>query len=203
LTVSDISALDTDKRETILLSELHGVVGVLDGLESHQLASVSRGLVDMSPVYGAGDDFIVGLKQDGSVPEIVEQGVDGRLDVQRVEPEGEDASLALTLCIKIVNFNLLFLCQGIETRVRVEEMSDEGKVEFGVSSNQGLGREELATSDLVGVLQNLLCTFVKVVGVQRGTRADVGHKLIQKNGVILGIRNIFAKVAHATKLSAF
>ena len=54
LAICDICALDTNKREPIVLSKLNGVVGVLHRLESHHLATRGWGLVHVSPVDAPG-----------------------------------------------------------------------------------------------------------------------------------------------------
>ena len=84
-----------------LLAELDGVVGVLDGLEAHELAAAGGGLVDVAEVDAARHDFVVRLQEDGAVAEVVEEGVHGGLDVEGVEPEGEDAGLALAFGVEV------------------------------------------------------------------------------------------------------
>ena len=67
----------------------------------------------MSPVDAAGDDFVVGLEEDRPVAQVVEEGIDGWLDVQGVEPECEDPGLSLAFCVEVFDFELLFFCNRI------------------------------------------------------------------------------------------
>lgn len=67
----------------------------------------------MAPVHGALDDLVVGLEEDGAVAEVVEEGVHGGLDVEAVEPEGEDAGFALALGVEVLDFELLLLGDGL------------------------------------------------------------------------------------------
>ena len=88
----------------------------------------------MAPIYAAGNHFVVGLEEDASIAEIVEKGVNGWLDIQRVEPKGENTSFTLAFRIEIFDLKFLFFGNRVEARVSVEKISNEGEVEFGVSS---------------------------------------------------------------------
>lgn len=136
LTISNIGTLDTNKREAVLLADFDGVVCVFHGLEAHELVSVGGTLVAVAPLYRARNDLVVCLKKNGTVAEVIEEGNNGRLDVQTVEPESKDASLALTLSVKVFNISLLFFSDRVETGVGVEQVGDESKVELGVSSDE-------------------------------------------------------------------
>lgn len=120
----------------------------------------------MTPVDSAGDDFIVGLQEDGAVAEVVEEGVDGWLDVERVEPEGEDAGFAFAFSVEVFDLLFFFFGDGIETGVGVEEVGDEGEVEFGVTGYEGGGREEFAAFEFVGVLENLFSALKEIAGLE-------------------------------------
>ena len=91
----------------------------------------------MAPVDTAGYDFIVGLEEYGAVLEIVEQGVHGWLDIQGVEPKGEDAGFAFAFGVEVFDLLFFFFRDGVEAWVIVEEIGDEGEVEFGVASDEG------------------------------------------------------------------
>ena len=82
----------------------------------------------MSPVHAAGDDLVVGLEEDEPVAEVVEEGHHGRLDVEGVQPQGEDAGLALALGVEVIDVGLFFLRDGVQAGVGVEEVGDEGEV---------------------------------------------------------------------------
>ena len=86
LAVCDVCALDADEGEVHLFAELDCIVRVFNGFEAHEFAARGWGFVDVAPIDAAGDDFVVGLEEDAAVAEVVEEGVDGRLDVEGVEP---------------------------------------------------------------------------------------------------------------------
>lgn len=171
--VGDIGALDADEGEAHLLAELDGVICVLDGLEAGDFAAGGGRLVHVAPVDAAGDYFVVGLQEDGAVGEVVEEGVDGRLHVERVEPEGEDAGFTFALGVKVFDLSFFLLGDGVETRVGVEKVGDEGEVEFGVAGDERGGREEFAARELVGVLKDLFGPLVEVASLEGRAGAEV------------------------------
>jgi len=63
-----------------LLAEFNGIIGILNGFETHELAALS-GLIYVTPIYAAWDDFVVGLEENAAIAEIIEERVDSRLDV--------------------------------------------------------------------------------------------------------------------------
>ena len=107
----------------------------------------------MPPVDAAGDDLVVGLKQDGAVLEVLEEGLHDGFDVQRVEPESEDARFALALGVKIFNLGLLFLGDGVQAGVCVEQVGHESEVELWVTRNKRCRGQELAAVKGIGVLE--------------------------------------------------
>lgn len=165
LTIGDVSALDADKGEAVLLAEFDGVVCVFDGLESHEFVAVCGALVRVSPIDGSGNDFVVGLEENGSVAEVVEEGYNGRLNVQGVEPQSENTCFPLTLGVKVFNVSLLFLGDWVKTRMLVEEVGNKGEIELGVTSNERMRAEEFAAAQLVSVVQNLLCSLVEIMSL--------------------------------------
>ena len=98
----------------------------------------------MAPVYAAGEYFVVGLEEDVAVAEIVEEGVYGGLNVQGVEPEGENTGFTLAFCIEVFDLEFLLFGDRVEAGVSVEKISNEGEVEFGVSGYKGSWGKELA-----------------------------------------------------------
>ena len=44
----------------------------------------------------------------------------------------------------------------------IEEVCDEGEIEFGVTGNEGCGGEELSAIETVGILKYLLCALEKI-----------------------------------------
>ncbi len=144
----------------------------------------------MAPIYAAGNHFVVGLKENIAIAEIVEKGVNGRLNVQRVEPKGENTSFTLAFRIKVFDLEFLFFGNGIEARVSVEKISNEGKVEFGVSGYKGRRRKELAAVQSVSILENLFGTLEKVSGLEGAAAAEIWSQLVEENSVIVAFFDV-------------
>ncbi len=103
-----------------------------------------RPLVDAPPVDRALDHLVVRLQEDGAVAEVVEEGLHCRLHVQAVEPQREDAGLALAFGVEVLDLDLLLLGDGVERGVRVEQVGNEGEVELGVAGHERRRAQELA-----------------------------------------------------------
>ena len=144
----------------------------------------------MAPIYATGNHFVVGLKENAAIAEIVEEGVNGRLDVQRVEPEGEDASFTLAFRIEVFDLEFLFFSNRVEAGVSVEKVSNEGEVEFGVSGYKRGRRKELAAVQSVSILKNLFGTLEKVSGLEGATAAKIWSQLVEENSVIVAFFNV-------------
>lgn len=196
LAVGDIGTLDSNKRETVLLADFDGIVCVFDSLETHEFVAAGGTLVDMAPLYRARNDLVIGLEQNGTVTEVVEKGDDSGLDVQTVEPEGENTSLTLTFSIKVFNIGLFFFGNGIKTGVGVEQVGDKGKVELGVTSDEGFGGQEFATVELVGIVEDLFGALHEVAGLKRRTRANVGLELVEEDCIVFAILDVAGKVGN-------
>ena len=212
LAVGDVGALDADEGEAVLLADFHSVIRVLHGFEARHpgfdgqvrlirvLASGRDGVggrfVGVAPVDATGDHFVVGLEQDGAVFEVVEEADDCRLDIERVEPECEDAGFALAFGVEVVDFLLFFLGDGVQAWMVVEEVGDEGEVELGVAGDEGGGCQEFATGwvEAVGVLEDLLGALVEVGGLEGAAGADVGCELIEEDGVVFAIFYVVGEV---------
>lgn len=200
--VGDIRSLDPDEGEAHLFAELDGVVCVLDGLEAHKFRAGRGAFVDVAPIDRAGDNFVVGLEEDGAVGEIVEEGVDCRLDVEGVEPEGEDACFALAFCVEVFDLGFFFVGDGVEAGMSVEEVGDEGEVEFRVAGDEGLGGEEFAAGELVGVLEDLFGALEEVAVLERGAGAEVRGELVEEDGVIVAFFNVGGEIRDSDDLLA-
>jgi hypothetical protein len=122
----------------------------------------SSGSVHVTHVDTAGNDLVVGLQENGAVAEVVEEGDDGRLDVEGVEPKGEDTCFALAFGIEVFDLLLLLLGDGVQTRVGVEQVRNKGKVELRVTGHERGRGKELAALELVGVLQDLFSSLKQV-----------------------------------------
>ena len=127
----------------------------------------------MPPIYAPGHYFVIGLKKNIAIAEIVKEGVDGWLDVQRVEPKSENTSFTLAFRIEVFDLEFLFFGNRVEARVSVEKISNEGKVEFGVSGYKGGRRKELAAVQSVSILEDLFGTLEKVSGLEGAAAAEI------------------------------
>lgn len=132
----------------------------------------------MAPIYAAGNHFVVGLEEDASIAEIVEKGVNGWLDVQRVEPKGENTSFTLAFRIEIFDLKFLFFGNRVEARVSVEKISNEGEVEFGVSSYKRRRRKKFAAVESVSILEDLFGTLEKISGLEGAAAAKIWSQLV-------------------------
>jgi len=74
----------------------------------------------MTPIYTARDDFVVGLEEDRTIFQVVEETRYSGLDIQGVEPKCEYTRLTLAFRIEIFDLCFLFFGYGIETWVVVE-----------------------------------------------------------------------------------
>jgi len=83
--------------------------------------------------------------------------------------------------------------------VGIKQVSDKGQVQLGVTSNKGLGREILATVELLGVLKNHLGARKEVVLTKRGPRADFWGQLVKQDGIVLSVLHIRTKVIYTRK----
>ena len=93
----------------------------------------------MTKIYASGNDFVVGLKEYTAITEIIIEGVDRWLDVERIKPKREYTSFALSFGVEVFNFEFLFFCNRVEARVCVEKVGNESKIEFGVACYKGSG----------------------------------------------------------------
>lgn len=199
LAIGDIGALDADEGEAHLFAKLDGVICIFDGLEAGDFGTGGRGFVHVAPVDGAGDDFIVGLEKDGAVREVVEERVDSRLDVEGIEPKGEDAGFAFAFGVKVFDLGFLLVGDGVEAWVGVEEVGDKGEVEFGVAGNEGGRGEKLATGELVGVLKDFFGALVEIAGLERGAGAEVRGELGEEDGVVVAFFDVGGEICDSDR----
>jgi len=176
--------------ELHLLSELQGVVGVLDLLHVSTHLLVRR-LVDAVPVDNAGLDLVEELDEDESVTEILVEVVDERVDSEGVHP----VAVGLLLAVLLDDLDL----NGLQGGAGVEHVGNEGKVELGVTLGNITGTHELAAVDLLGLVKHLVGTLGVVRdaeggGVDTGT---LGSDLIDQDGVGLGVLDVLSEVVDA------
>ena len=72
----------------------------------------------------------------------------------------------------------------------VEKISNEGEVEFGVSSYKGRGRKELAAVQSVSILQNLFGTLEKVSSLEGTAAAEIWSQLVEENSIIVAFFDV-------------
>lgn len=131
--------------------------------------------------------------------EILEQVVHSRVDVERVEPEGEHTRLTLALSVKVLDLGRrLVLLKRRKTRPCVEQVGNECKVELGVAVDHTVRRQEAAAPNAVGVLQHLLGTLVQVLRLEGPLGALVGLELVEQDGVVLAVRDVASEVLDPT-----
>ena len=87
----------------------------------------------------------------------------------------------------------------LQTWPGIEQVGNESQVELWVSSNQGLCGQILAAANLVRILQNFLCSLVNVTRLQGRAGALIRFELIQEDGIILAIRNVFREIVYSAK----
>lgn len=200
VTVADIRASDTDERELELLANVDGVVCVFELLE------LGEGLllVDLLPVDRAGRDLVEDAEEDETVLEVVEEVGDEGLNAEGVDPEGKGAGLTGTLRGKepLLERRELLLGEGLKTGVLVEEVGNEGEVELGVTLDDIAGSDELAALKLGGVLEDGLSALGGVVDGEGSTRALVGGKLVEEDGVVLRVLDVTREVGDAAGVTS-
>lgn len=144
----------------------------------------------MAPVYAAGDYFVVGLEEDAAVAEIVEEGVYSWLDVQGVEPKGENTSFTLAFRVEVFDLEFLLFGNRVEAGMSIEKISNEGEVELGVSGYKGSRRKEFAAVQVVSILQNLFGTLEKVSSLEGAAAAKIWRQLVEENSVIVAFFDV-------------
>ena len=150
----------------------------------------------MAPVDASLDDLVVGLEEDGPVAEVVEEGVDGGLNVEAVEPEGEDAGFTLAFGVEVFDLGFFFFGDGIEAGVRIEEVGDKGEVKFRVAGYEGGRGEEFAAGELVGVGEDLFRALEEIGGLERGAGACFWGELREEDGIVFGVFNVGGEVGY-------
>jgi len=188
--IEDILSVNSDQGELHLLSELEGVVAVLDLLHvaSHLLV---RGLVDTVPVDDAGLDLVEELDEDKTVTEILVEVVNEGVDTKGVHP----VAVSLLLAGLLDNLDL----DRLEGGAGVEHVGDEGKVELGVTLGNVSGADELAALNLVGLLQHSIGAL-NLIGDSKGRVVNSGlgrSALLDQNGVGLRVLDVLGEIVDA------
>lgn len=86
----------------------------------------------------------------------------------------------------------------------VEEVGDEGEVEFGVAGDEGGRGQEFAAGwvEPVGVLEDLFGALQKVRGLKWVARADIWCELVEQDRVVFAVFNVAGEVLYPISLSA-
>ena len=58
----------------------------------------------MTPIDASGNDFVIGLEENTTISEIIKEGINGWLNIQRVQPQGENTGFSLAFGIEIFDF---------------------------------------------------------------------------------------------------
>jgi len=192
LAISDVDSTDADKGELHVLAEVDDIVGVLNGLDAHH----GDGLVDPLPINATRLDLVNHTEEDKTVLEIVVEVVDEGIDAERVDPELEGALLASALRIeeRSIEAGLLLLGEGVETRQSVEQVSNEGEVELGVTSNNVPGLNELVAVNFLGIGKDVLSALDRVSLLEGSLVALIGRELVKNESVALGVLNVATEV---------
>ena len=110
----------------------------------------------MAEVNASWYDLVVRLHENGAVSEVVEERINGRLDVETVQPKRKHTSFSFAFCVKVVDLKLIFLGERVKPWMGVEEICDERQIELRVSSDQGCWSQEFTAIEFLGVLKDLL-----------------------------------------------
>jgi hypothetical protein len=81
--------------------------------------------------------------------------------------------------------------------VRVEEIGDEGKVQFRVAGDEGGGSQEFAAFEFVGVVEDLFGALEQVPGLEWCARAEFWLELVEEDGIIFAIFDIIGEVLYS------
>lgn len=121
----------------------------------------------MAPVDAAGNDFVVGLEEDAAVSEVLEERIDGRLDVEGIKPKGKYSGFSLALGVEVLDFKLFLFGDRVESRMSIEKVGNESEVEFWITSDEGARRKEFAAVKSVSILEDFFCALMEIVGLKR------------------------------------
>jgi len=194
VTIVNVLAGNTDEREAELLAQLNGVVAVLDLL--HVSTHRPRGLVNSLPVNNTRLNLIEELEKNQAILKIVVEMVDEWVDTEGVH----EVSVSLLLTGLLNNNNLL---DGLESRIHVEQVGNEGQVELGVTIADILGTDELLSSHLVCVGEHELGALHGILLIKRSSgdaqvlRSNAG----EQNSVALRVLNIAREVVNTARMA--
>lgn len=127
----------------------------------------------MAPINTTRNDFVVSLEKYATVSKVIEEGMNGWLDVEGIEPKREDTGFSFTFCVKIFHFELFLFGDGVEPWMGVEQVGDKRKIKFGVPGYERCWGKKLATIEFVGVLKDLLGTLKEIAGLEGAAAANV------------------------------
>jgi len=148
--IHDVISLNVDKREVELLAEFNAIVAVFE-----LLVGVGRVLVDTLPIDNSGRNLVEKFEENNAIAKIVVEILDERINTKTVHP----VSVGLFFT-GFFDDDLDF--DGSEGGPSVEEIGDEGKVEFLVTLVDVLCSNELSAFEFVGSLKYHLGSLQEV-----------------------------------------
>lgn len=83
----------------------------------------------------------------------------------------------------------------------IEQIGDEGKVEFGISSYEGGRGQKLAAIEGIGILKHLFGALQKVSLLEGSAGANIRSKLVEEYGIVFAILYITREVGDTEKLA--
>jgi len=181
--------LNVDEREVELLAELDTVVAVFEFL-----VCVGWVPVDSLPINDPGGDLVEELEENNTISKIIIKIVDERFNTETVHP----VSVGLFFA-SFFNEDLDF--DGSEGGPCVEEVGDEGEIEFLVPLVDVLGRDEFSAVEFFGSLKNHLGSLQQVCFLETVAVAVLGGDLSEKDGIVFGVLDISREVGDASRPS--
>jgi hypothetical protein len=139
--------LNVDKGEVKLLAKFNAIVAVFKFL-----VGVGWVLVDTLPVDNSRRNLVEEFKENNTITKIIVEIVDERVNTETVHP----VSVGLFFT-SFFDDNLDF--DGSEGGPCVEEIGDEGEVEFLVALIDVLGSDELSAIEFISSLKNHFGSF--------------------------------------------
>ena len=109
----------------------------------------------MLPIDTSGDDFVESLEEDTTVFEVFEETLHRGVDVETIEPEGEYSGFTFAFGVKVFDFGFFGFVKGVEAGMIVEEICDEGEIQFRISGDERGGGEIFSTIQFIRILKNL------------------------------------------------
>jgi len=149
--IHDVISLNVDKREVELLAKFDTIVAIFEFL-----VCVGWVLVDTLPVDNSRRNLVKEFEEDNTIAKIIVEIVDERINTETVHP------------VSVGLFFTGFLDDDLdfdrsEGGPSVEEIGDEGKIEFLVTLVDVLGSDELSAIEFLGSLKHHLGSLQEIL----------------------------------------